>query len=173
MTARHSFCSAPPVSPPVGTGRTLVIGLGNPLRADDGVGLRVAAHLRPLLADRRAVQLDEDCCGGLRLMERMIGFDRAIVIDALCPGTQAGAVQVFSLEALPTRRSQPNHDVDLKTALALGRRAGAPLPKDDGIRLVAIEAADVSLFSEECTPLVQASIGRAAEAVLTLLESWS
>ncbi len=152
--------------------RTLVVGLGNPLLADDGVGLRVAAYLRPLLADREGVQLGEDYCGGLHLMERMIGFDRAIVIDAKCSAGQAGAVSVLSLEDLPTRHSQCNHDVDLRTALALGRRAGAALPPDNGIRLVAIEVADVSMFGEHCTPLVEDSIGPAAKAVLTLLESW-
>ena len=59
--------------------KTLIIGLGNPLVTDDSVGLRVVERLRPLLADRPDVEVAEDYWGGLRLMERMIGFDRAIV----------------------------------------------------------------------------------------------
>ena len=65
-------------------GKTLIIGLGNPIVSDDSVGLRVADQLKTLLADRPDVDVAEDCWGGLRLMERMIGYDRAIVIDAIC-----------------------------------------------------------------------------------------
>ena len=70
--------------------KTLVIGLGNPLVTDDSVGLRVVERLKPLLADRSDVEVSEDYWGGLRLMERMIGFDRAIVIDAIQTGALAG-----------------------------------------------------------------------------------
>ena len=63
--------------------KILVLGLGNPLVSDDSVGLRVAERLKPLLADRPDVEVSEDYWGGLRLMERMIGFDRAIIIDAM------------------------------------------------------------------------------------------
>ena len=66
--------------------RTLIVGLGNPLVTDDSVGLRVVEELRPLLADRADVEVAEDYWGGLRLMERMIGFDRAIVVDAIHTG---------------------------------------------------------------------------------------
>ena len=71
--------------------KTLVIGLGNPLVSDDSVGLRVVKHLQPGLArcDRMS-KLAEDYWGGLRLMERMIGYDRAIVVDAICTGAAAG-----------------------------------------------------------------------------------
>ena len=73
------------MSPPrTVTGRTLIIGLGNPIVSDDSIGLRVAAGVKPLLADRADVEVTEDYWGGLRLMERMIGYDRAIVIDAIC-----------------------------------------------------------------------------------------
>ena len=68
--------------------KTLILGLGNPLVTDDSVGLRVAEQLKPLLADRPEVEVAEDYWGGLRLMERMIGFDRAIVIDAICTGAR-------------------------------------------------------------------------------------
>ena len=63
--------------------KTLILGLGNPLVTDDSVGLRVIEQLKPLLADRADVEVSEDYWGGLRLMERMIGFDRAIVVDAI------------------------------------------------------------------------------------------
>jgi hypothetical protein len=48
--------------------------------------------------------------------------------------------------------------VNLATALALGRQAGAALPAAGDIRVVAIEAAECQTFSAECTRAVEASI---------------
>ena len=62
------------------------------------------------------------------------------------------------------------HDVNLLTALELGRQAGAVLPVDDRITLVAIEAADTSNFGEDLTPEVAAAIPQAIEIVLQMLE---
>lgn len=154
------------------TPRTLVLGLGNPLLGDDSVGLRVARNLRSRLANQPEIEVDEDYWGGLRLMERLIGFDRAVVVDAMCSGEKPGTIRVLRLDAIPTRHSSSSHDVDPSTALELGRRVGAVLPTTDDIRLVAIEAANVSTFSENCTPEVDAGIERAAEAVLSLLRTW-
>ncbi len=152
--------------------RTLVLGLGNPILTDDAVGLRVVEHLRPQLAGIPGLELAEDYWGGLRLMERLVGYDRAIIIDAVCSGATPGAVQVLSADAGPTRHTASAHDVDLLTALALGRQAGAALPAARNIRIVAVEAADIETFCEDCTPAVAAGVPRAADAVLTLLEAW-
>jgi hydrogenase maturation protease len=152
--------------------KTLVVGLGNPWRGDDSIGLHVAQQLRSRLARWPGVEVAEDYCGGLRLMERMIGFDRAIVVDAIASGAAPGTVQLLGLAALATRHSASAHDVDFGTALAVGRRAGAVLPAPEDIRVVAIEAADCLIFEEQCTPAVAASIGRATEAVVALLAAW-
>jgi hydrogenase maturation protease len=151
--------------------KTLVIGLGNPLVSDDSVGLRVAEALKPLLAHQTDVEVSEDYWGGLRLMERMIGFDRAIVIDAIQTGAPPGTIHLLKPEGIPTQRSASAHDVNLSTALEFGRQAGARLPGNDCIRLVGIEAEDILTFSERCTPAVQAAIPRAVEAVLTTLDT--
>ncbi|MFH1919857.1 MAG: hydrogenase maturation protease [Planctomycetota bacterium] len=151
--------------------RTLVLGLGNPLVSDDRVGLCVAADLRPRLAGRPEVEVEEDYWGGLRLMERMIGYDRAIVIDAICTGAAPGTIHCLTPDAIPTQRSASAHDVNLPTALAFGRRAGVHLPRDESILLVAIEAADVLTFSEECTPAVRAAIPRAVDHIVQALDS--
>jgi Ni,Fe-hydrogenase maturation factor len=45
------------------------------------------------------------------------------------------------------------------------------LPSDEDIQLVAIEAEDVSTFSEECTPTVAAAIPHAARKVIELLQT--
>lgn len=150
--------------------KTLVLGLGNPLLRDDAVGLLVAEQLRPLLADQTDIEVGVDYWGGLRLMERMVGFDRAIVIDAIRSGAEPGRMQILSPGELPTQRSASAHDVNLLTALKLGRQAGAVLPADERITLLAIEAVDTTNFGEELTPEVAAVIPQAIETVLKMLD---
>jgi hydrogenase maturation protease len=150
--------------------RTLVLGLGNPLITDDAVGLRVVERLKPLLAGRADVEIEEDYWGGLRLMERMIGFDRAIVVDAIQLGSPPGTIHLLTPDGVPTQRSASAHDVNLSTALKFGRQAGARLPENARIQIVGIEAADVLNFGEQCTPAVEAAIPSAVEAVLKELE---
>lgn len=146
--------------------KTLVIGLGNPLVSDDSVGLRVVAALRPLLADRPDVTVEEDYWGGLRLMERMIGYGRAIVVDAMSSGAPPGTVHRLRTDDISTQRSASAHDVNLPTALAFGRQAGAELPADEDVLLVGIEAADILTFGDRLTPAVEDAIPQAVEAVL-------
>ena len=152
--------------------KTLVLGLGNPLVSDDSVGLRVVAGLKPLVADRADVTVDEDYWGGLRLMERMVGFQRAIVVDAICTGAPPGTIHRLGTGDLATQRSASAHDVNLPTALAFGRQAGVQLPADDQILLVGIEAADILTFSDRLTPAVEDAIPRAIATVLEALTAF-
>jgi len=153
--------------------KTLVLGLGNPLVSDDSVGLRVVEALRPLLAQRQDVELGEDYWGGLRLMERLIGFRRAIIIDAIQSGAPPGTIHILPVDGISTQRSASAHDVNLPTALEFGRKAGAELPRNQDIRLVAVEAEDILTFAERCTPAVAATIPRAAAIVCKLLDDFS
>ena len=151
--------------------KTLVIGLGNPLLRDDSVGLRVAQQLRPLLAGYSDIEIVEDYRGGLRLMEQMIGFDRVIIIDAICTGAEPGMIHLLSPDDIPTQHSASAHDVNLPTALQLGRNSGAHLPANDAILLVGVEAVDIQTFDDEkLTPGVEAGISQAIEVVLSALK---
>ena len=152
-------------------GKTLVIGLGNPIVSDDSVGLRVVQRLEAILANRDDVDVTEDYRGGLQLMERMIGYERAIVVDAIRTGAEPGTIHHLVPDSVPTQRSASAHDVNLPTALAFGRRAGIHLPADHDIWLVGIEAEDVVNISDRCTPAVEAAISRAVDEVIQILDS--
>jgi hydrogenase maturation protease len=155
------------------TTKTLILGLGNPLVSDDSVGLRVAAELKPLVAGRPEVEVDVDYWGGLRLMERMAGYRQAIIIDAIRTGAPPGTIHHLAPGSIATQRSASAHDVNLPTALALGRQAGLQLPADEHILLVGIEAEDILTFSEQCTPAVEAAIAPAVRDVLEALDQRS
>lgn len=150
--------------------KTLIIGLGNPLLRDDSVGLRLVQKLKRLLADNPNIDVIEDYWGGLRLMEQMVGYDRAIIVDAICTDATPGTIHLLSPEDIPTQRSASAHDVNLPTALEFGRQAGAHLPTSKNILLVGIEAADVQTFEESLSPEVEASLPEAIAHILSELQ---
>ena len=150
--------------------KTLVLGLGNPILHDDSIGLRVAQELRGQFDGDPDVEVTEDYWGGLRLMERMIGFDRAIIIDAILAGSEPGTIHLLSPDDIPTQRSASAHDVNLPTALEFGRRAGAQLPRASEITLIGIEAVDVQTFDESLTPELECALPHAVEAVLSVMK---
>ena len=151
--------------------KTLVLGLGNPLLGDDGVGWRIVEECATRIADAPETEVDCFARGGLSLMERIIGYDRAILIDAMNTGqAPVGTVACFELDDL----HNPNvghlasaHDATLQTAMEMGRALGARLPRN--VTIVAIEAKDVYDFSEELSPAVAAAVPHAVEIVIEQL----
>jgi len=148
---------------------TVVVGLGNPLRRDDGVGPEVVEQLARCAKLPPGVDLLADDRGGLALMERLVGYERAIIVDAMIGDEGAGAVRVMPLGDLLTAHSACTHDTSLMTALELGRLTGAALPGDAAITIVGVEVVECLAFGEGCTPEVAAAVPRAVERVLELL----
>jgi hydrogenase maturation protease len=151
--------------------RTIVIGIGNPVLHDDSVGLKVAGLLREELRDSRHVAVTELHAGGIRLMEAMAGYDRAILVDAIqTEGGKPGSIYALEPADLArTRNIHSTHDGSLAVALELGRVAGIRLPSE--IRIWAVEAGDVESFSESLTEEVARAVPRVVESVIGHLEA--
>jgi hydrogenase maturation protease len=148
---------------------TLILGLGNPILTDDGVGVIVAETVRSRLPQDSPVDISEVSIGGLTLMESMVGYDRVILIDALENHRgNPGDIHRLTLDDLkeisPTQHSASPHDTNLITALNMGRKMGLSLPED--IVIYAIEVENVTDFSDMPTPCVAAAIPKVTEAVL-------
>jgi hydrogenase maturation protease len=146
--------------------RTIIIGIGNPVRSDDAVGLVVARLLRERLADDPEIDVTELWAGGLRLVEAMVGYDRAIVIDAMATGTQPpGTVRRLELAELGEAHNVTCvHDTSLPTALEIWRCSNVPVPAD--ITVWGIEGEDLLTLGEELTSPVNTAVAVAAEAIL-------
>ncbi len=103
------------------------------------------------------------------IIEKLEGFDSAIIVDAIqLRGFKAGTV--FRLrpdDFRTTPRLASFHDIDLVTALELGRRLELPMPED--VLILAIQAEDTVTIEESCTTAVKAVIEDVAEEILTLL----
>ena len=151
--------------------KTLVVGLGNPILGDDGVGWQIAHELQQIKQIPSDVTIECLAIGGISLMEALIDYDRAIIIDAIVTHqVPIGSTNYFKLEDLPNPSSghmSSAHDTSLLTALHVGQSLGAHLPED--ISVVTIESQKVNEFSEILTPAVAAAVPVAIRIILDLL----
>ena len=145
---------------------TVVIGLGNPILGDDAVGLHVARALKAELAGVAGVVVRELHAGGLRVMDALAGFERAVIVDAMSGGAlRPGSVRRLAVEELGRARNLAStHDTNLPTALELGRMLGLRMPHD--VAVFGIEALEVETFGEELTGDVQRSVPEAVRLIL-------
>lgn len=151
--------------------RTILIGLGNPVLGDDGVGWRVAELAKPRLEGQN---IDVDCLagGGLSVMERLVDYDAAVVVDAITTGSYpSGSIRTFILDDLDNPFAGhlgSAHETNLLMALELGRSLNAHLPEQ--VWVVAIETPHVYDLSEELTPEITAVLPAAIDAVLAAIK---
>jgi hydrogenase maturation protease len=168
--------------------KTLILGLGNPILGDDGVGWRVAEEVAKRISSAPSrsipdglaseeVEVDFVSLGGLSLMERLADSQRVILIDAIFTGAKpVGSLSQFPLTDLPdlsSNHSASAHDTSLRNALNMGRSMDILLPDDENVYIVAIETEHTYDFSEKLSPPVEAAVPLAVEAVLQYLKEHS
>jgi len=146
----------------------LILGVGNTIMSDDGVGVHAARVARSLLAPPDRIDVEEAEVAGFALLDLLRDRDRVIIIDALDAGTRApGEVIVASLEAFrPTLHLRTGHEIDLPTAVELGRRMGYRMPPE--ILLVLVTVQDARTLGETCTPAVERATEPAARKAIEL-----
>jgi len=132
------------------TDRNVVIALGNPLLCDDSAAL---VALRLLRERTRSHNTDfvENYSSGMDLLPELMGYRRAIVMDAVCTGQNApGACVEFFLEDLEeTRQARlvDTHGMNLATVVQTGLRFGYPMPEQ--LTILGIEGRDFTSFQEQ------------------------
>lgn len=158
--------------------KRLIIGLGNPILGDDGVGWEIVSVVDDILENLASQSKNYNpdieylSVGGLYLMEKMVGYEEVIIVDTILTGScPIGTVFSLPFNRLPNYSSghtTSSHDTSLATALNVGKQMGLELPEK--IWVVAVEAANVYDFSEILSPPIKAAVPYAAEEVLNLLE---
>ena len=156
--------------------KTLIIGLGNPILTDDGVGVKVAFEIekRVDLEVHPDLTITEASVGGLRLMEAVLDYQRVVLIDAyyLNPeSTIPGKIHRLDLEDLrsvsPTQHSTSAHDTSLVTALDAAQKMGYQIPEE--FIIYAVEVENILEFSETPTPAVAAAIPQVVDLIINEL----
>lgn len=149
----------------------LVVGLGSPIMSDDAIGLIVAENIEKMKLE--GIDTTQEAVGGLDIIPVLWGYKYAIIVDAIQTGMyEPGTIMFFDPEDFePTIASASAHDVNLATAMKIGRDT-EPEQMPDKVKFVAIEVEDIQTVHEGLTPKVEAIVGEATDAVLHLIEEF-
>jgi hydrogenase maturation protease len=155
--------TTPPAPPPKlvpTSNRTVVLGLGNPVLCDDGVGLAVVSALRKLLEVTPIPGVDvlASTRAGFELIELLRDYRRAILVDCLAlPDPQPGRVRRLGLDDVSGSSRLVNaHEVSVGVAFQLAARMGIRMPTE--VEILAIEAGDTCTITEGLTQAVEAAV---------------
>ncbi len=147
--------------------RTLVLGIGNPILGDDGVGFHIAQELAKEIKDEN-VDVKDTSVGGLNLLELVVGYDKVIIIDAiLTEHGEAGEVYRLGPEDIgePAQSMISAHHLNLLTTIKLGRRL-FPKKMPGEVTVLAVGIQEVAKVTEEMTGKVKEAIPKAVNLVL-------
>jgi len=142
---------------------TLVLGLGNTILSDDGVGIHIAFEI-----DKKCENIDvlEASAAGFRVIDEIIGYKKLILIDSIKTGKfEPGYLHRFSFaEFSRTMHHTSPHDISLFEAFDIMKKEKADLPAN--IQIYAVEVSDTSTFSEQCTAEVERIIPQVADIII-------
>jgi len=143
--------------------KTLILGMGNPILTDDGVGIKIAQRLKERKPELEVIETSE---AGLALLDLMVGYDKLIVIDSIITGKgEPGELYKLEMEALkPAAELSSSHGIDIATTYEIGQRLGYKMPEQ--ISLYAVEIEDNTTFGEECTGEVEGRIPFITEQII-------
>ena len=150
--------------------RVLVLGIGNPLLRDDGIGPRIVEELRGRISNTN-VALEETNLAGMSLVEILSDYSHAIIIDAIQTGEKPGTLYRLTPENFQSSSnvSISQHHIGILQALQLGKELAQPMPEK--VVLIAVEAEDIHNFGEGLTPHIEEAVPAVVARVLAELNS--
>ncbi|MHB8249075.1 MAG: hydrogenase maturation protease [Acidithiobacillus sp.] len=152
-------------------GGILVLGLGNILQGDDGVGVHVVRWLAEHAPNTGAVFLDGGTIGSA-LLVTLEGVDALLVADALELGMEAGQVTVFQGEEMDRLLARPKassvHEAGLAELLDMARLLGC-LPARRA--LLGVQPRTIG-WGDTLSPPLARSLPEAGRRARMLLEEW-
>ncbi|MFO8133851.1 MAG: hydrogenase maturation protease, partial [Thermoplasmatota archaeon] len=144
---------------------TIVLGVGNPICGDDAVGLHVVRALPDRIRDADVI-VEEALTGGLPLVERLVGYEHAVIVDSIRDSeADIGEVRRLTPDAFTAVSDSHPHGVDFGTALEYLEKIGGEVPD---IVVVGVVIGDCEL-AEQLSPAVAAAVPRAVDMVLAEL----
>ena len=145
--------------------RILLLGLGNPIMGDDGVGIMVVRMVRQKIHAPPNLEFKELSVGGIRLIEEILGYDTVFIVDSIAARSTSGQIHEFSPEQFKQSlyESSP-HTTNFATALELYRKL-QPSKIPGFIRIFTIDIDSHFIFSDKLTPAVQLAALKLAEQI--------
>jgi hydrogenase maturation protease len=153
--------------------KTLILGLGNELYGDDGVGLEVIRqmeshpHLKKL-RQKHPISLEASNLTGLKLLDIIAGYDVLIIIDTIKTSQPAtGKIRLLEGSDLRHIPGPSPHYVSIPQMIDLGQQIGLKMPQI--IKIIAVEAKNIYYLGEGLSPEMKASVPRIIQTLTQVL----
>jgi len=138
----------------------VIVGLGNPILSNDGVGVHAAISLASVFPGAEVTTIPMI---GMDLLDRMIGHDTLVIVDAVATGSSPiGTVTHFQLPGQGLHVTS-SHGPDLQLLLSLGHSLGLQLPR--AILVYGIEIGTEVPYGETLTPALQERLETALQDI--------
>ena len=151
--------------------KTIVLGIGNLILGDDGVGVHVANEVKKHI-NSPDITVDEAITGGMNLLDLLLGYDKAIIIDAVkSENSKKGEVKRILLSDFTTMHSCNPHDVSLAEAISMAKKLGEErIPNE--IVIIGIMMKEIPCeFGEELSEKIAAAVPKAVEMTLNEIKN--
>jgi len=146
--------------------KTIILGIGNLILGDDGVGVHVVNEVKKHI-DTSDITVDEAITGGMNLLDLLLGYDKAIIIDAVkSENSENGEVKRIKLSNFTTMHSCNPHDVSLAEAIEMAKKLGEKrIPNE--IIIIGIMMKQIPCeFGEKLSEKIAAAVPKAVEMTL-------
>jgi len=150
--------------------KTIVLGVGNPILKDDGAGIHVVRQLKEYVNDPD-VTLDEAMTGGMNLLDMILGYEKAIIVDTIkLKNAKTGEIKRLPIHDFSSDHSSNPHDVGLLEAIKLAKTLGEDrIPKEIVIIGISVNETQ-NAFGEQLSKKIASAVPKAAETVLSELK---
>jgi hydrogenase maturation protease len=150
--------------------RTLVLGLGNLVHSDDGVGVHAIHRLQTDSRVPREVVLMDGGTQGLSLLPHISGFPRLLVIDAVDVGEPPGTLIRLEGAAIEKLRGKPSvHQLGFEDLMVALKLLGE---SPEEVVVIGVQP-ESTAWSAELTAPVRQSLDELLALVIAQLESWA
>lgn len=142
--------------------KTLILGVGNTLLSDDGVGIRVVRKMKERIGN---VDIAEVNTAGISLLDHIRGYYKVVIIDSVVnKDIPPGTIQEFSVNEIEKSYPFLSHGINLPLAIEFGKRCGEDIPRN--IKIYGIGTKDTTTFSETCTSEVEEAISGIVDYII-------
>ncbi len=147
-----------------------ILGIGNILNRDEGIGVRAVEYLRERVGEPENVDLIDGGVLGLELLQIVESAPRLLILDAVDAGLEPGTVVELAGDEIPlyTKVKMSQHQVTFQEVLALAQMRDSMPPE---LYLIGVQPADLSI-GIELSPAVASVVPEIAERALAVSRSW-
>jgi len=156
--------------------KILVLGLGNDLYGDDGVGPHVVRLLeqeraagRPSAGIACAVDFVACALSGLALLDVVVGYDVLLIVDTILrPDPVIGRIRILNMADVRDVPGPSPHYISVPQTLALGRSLGLKMP--EMVKIIAVEAENLHCLGEGLSEAMRRRLPDIISATNRILE---